>query len=47
MRLRNPGQIDEGIRVLSELQGRLMNCRGYDDAVPYLSWCGAGDIRTQ
>jgi hypothetical protein len=25
--------------MLSDLQGRLMNCRGYDDTVQYLSWC--------
>jgi hypothetical protein len=40
MRLRNPGDIDGAMRVLSDLQGRLMYCRGYDDTVQYLFWCG-------
>jgi len=40
MRLRNPGNIDRAIRVLADLQGMFMNCRGHDDTVPYLAWCG-------
>jgi hypothetical protein len=40
VRLRNPGEIERAMRVLSDLQGRVMHCRGYDDTVQYLSWCG-------
>src|SRR6266568_842436 len=45
MRLRNPGDIDGAIRMLDDLTGQLMHCRGYDDTVQYLAWCDEASRR--
>ena|SRR5271154_5602656 len=39
MRLRHPGDIDRLLRMLADLQSRLMNSRGHDDTIPYLASC--------
>jgi hypothetical protein len=39
MRLRQPGDIDRVLKMLADLQSRLMNYRGHEDTVPYLAWC--------
>jgi hypothetical protein len=39
MRLRNPGQVEQTIRVLEDCQDRLMNYRGQKDPTWYLAWC--------
>jgi hypothetical protein len=39
MRLRRPGDIDRVLRMLADLQSRLVNYRGHEGTVPYLSWC--------
>jgi hypothetical protein len=39
MQLRHPGDIDRVLRMLADLQSRLVNYRGYEDTVPYLAWC--------
>ena len=39
MRLRHPGDIDRVLRMLADLQNRLVNYRGHEDTVPYLAWC--------
>jgi hypothetical protein len=45
MRLRHPGDIDRALRMLADLQSRLVNYRGHEDTVPYLAWCAEASKR--
>lgn len=45
MRLRHPGDIDRALRMLADLQSRLVNYRGHEDTVPYLAWCAEASRR--